>query len=270
MRTTSFSWSLTRSSPANVETRLANCLRKFRATGHLATMFHDSHLDLVYNSRRQAKSDRGSGQAFAHLFCDLWTRSLGKDVVMLIYEALEKDHLKVKSLIGELIEAGDRNEKRRVKLLIEEIRDELIPHSRAEESVFYNVIGSAGRNEAQPLVLHHGYQEHIDAEALLRTLHAKDEIDAEWKLLARKFQKAIAEHIHEEETEIFEMARTVLSDQDAEMMATAFEELKPHVHKEGWIQNTLDLVVGLMPPKYAATLRTMAIKPDQIIKPLLQ
>ena len=184
---------------------------------------------------------------------------------MLIYEVLKKDHEKVKSLIEELIDVGARNERRKAKLLVEEIRDELVPHSRAEEAVFYSVLGTFG--EAQPLILHHGFQEHIEAEAILTTLLSKEDLDPEWHLLVKKFQKAIVEHIQEEETEIFATARKFLSDADAAMMAKTFEQLKPQVEKEGWVKNTIDLVVGLMPPRYAATLRTLALKPDQILRP---
>lgn len=187
---------------------------------------------------------------------------------MLIYEALEKDHLKIQALIRDLIEVGEKKEIRRAKLLVEEIRDELIPHSRAEEAVFYNMIGSSAHHQAEPLILHHGYQEHIEAETILRALQAKVQVDAEWTMLARKFQKAIVEHIQEEEGEIFATARNLLTDLDAEMMAKAFEELKPSVRKDGWVANAIDLVVHLMPPRYAAKLRTIAIKPDQLIKPL--
>ncbi len=183
---------------------------------------------------------------------------------MQIYECLEKDHLKIKSLITELIDVGEGGETRRVKLLIEEIRDELIPHSRAEEAIFYNVLGSIEQNNAQPLILHHGYREHIETEAILRSLHAKELIDPEWKLLARKLQKAVVRHIQEEENEIFATARSLLTELDAEMMARAFEELKPQVQKEGWVQNTLDLVVSLMPPKYAATLRSIALRTEPV------
>lgn len=184
---------------------------------------------------------------------------------MTIYEALKKDHIKVKTLIDELLEVGKTNERRRAKLLIEEIRDELIPHSRAEEAVFYNVLTSI--EQAQPLVIHNGFQEHIEAETILKSLQAKDEIDAEWMLLARKFKKAIETHIQEEEDEIFATAQKFVSENDAEMMAQAFEELKPHVPKEGLLKETLDLVVHLMPPKYVATLRTMTLRSDPTVRP---
>ena len=188
---------------------------------------------------------------------------------MLIYEALEKDHLKITSLIDELLEAGEKNESRRAKLLLGEIRDELIPHSRAEEAVFYNVLASLEHNSAEPLILHRGYHEHIEAESLLRTLIGKDVIDSEWKMLARRFQKITEEHVQEEEEEIFATAKHLLSDLESEMMARTFEELKPLVQKEGWVKDTLDLVVQIVPPKYAATLRTIALRPEQLIKPLL-
>lgn len=189
---------------------------------------------------------------------------------MLIYEVLEKDHFKIKALVEELMRVGENNEVRRAKLVIEEIRDELIPHSRAEEAIFYNALGST--EQAQPLILHHGFQEHIEAETLLRNLQThlqtKDVIDAEWKLLARKFKKTIETHIEEEESETFAMARELISENEAQMMAAAFEELKPHVAKEGILKEALDLVVHLMPPRYAATLRTMVLRPETIVHPM--
>jgi hypothetical protein len=184
---------------------------------------------------------------------------------MLIYEALKRDHLKLKSLTGELINAGKKKELRRAKLLIEEIRDELIPHSRAEEAIFYNVLATSEKTE--PFVLHHGFQEHFEAEAALRALQAKETVDAEWMLLAEKFMKLSDSHIREEETELFDFARILISDKEAEMMATAFEQLKPKVQKEGWVKDALDLASKLMPPRYAATLRTFSLKPNSVLLP---
>lgn len=180
--------------------------------------------------------------------------------MMLIYEALEKDHEKLKALVEDLVEVSERGERRRAKLLVEEIRDVMIPHARAEEAVFYSVLGTFG--EAQPLVLHRGFQEHIEAEALLRSLQEKEDLDKEWNLLLEKFQKLVFEHIQEEESELFSTARKFLSETDAIMMATTFEQLKPQITKEGWMQRTLDVVVSFMPPRYAATLRTFALKPE--------
>lgn len=183
---------------------------------------------------------------------------------MLIYELLERDHAKLKSLTNELLVVGEKKELRRAKLLIEEIRDELIPHSRAEEAVLYNVLATSERTE--PFVLHYGFQEHFEAESALRTLHAKEEIDIEWLLLAGKFKSLTDSHIEEEETEMFEFAKKLISDLDAEMMATAFEQLKPKVHKDGWLKDALDLASKLMPPRYAAALRTFTLKPDSVLR----
>ncbi|CAN5643258.1 hypothetical protein BH10BDE1_BH10BDE1_11640 [soil metagenome] len=183
---------------------------------------------------------------------------------MLIYEALQRDHLKLKALTTELLVVGEKKELRRAKLIIEEIRDELIPHSRAEEAVFYNVLATSETTE--PLILHRGFQEHFEAESALRALLAKSSVDLEWMLLAKKFQKLTEDHIQEEETEIFEFAKKMISDTEAEMMTTAFEQLKPKVQKEGWVKDALDLASKLMPPRYAATLRTFALKSDSILR----
>ncbi len=184
---------------------------------------------------------------------------------MSIYDVLKKDHEKLMSLISDLMTSGENNERRKAKLLVEEIRDELIPHSRAEEAIFYSLLGTFG--EAQPLILHSGFQEHIEAEALLDSLLAKSELDAEWHLLVKKFKKAMTDHIEEEETVIFSTAKKFLSETEAIMMATAFEQLKPQVRREGWMKHTVDLMVSLMPPRYAATLRTLALKSNGALIP---
>ena len=99
---------------------------------------------------------------------------------MQIYEALIKDHRKVQDLMSQLVNLSAEEEEIRHEL-VEKVRDELIPHSRAEEAVFYNSIRAI--NTAKDMVWH-GYEEHIMAETLLRTLQGADKIDAGWKATA--------------------------------------------------------------------------------------
>lgn len=169
---------------------------------------------------------------------------------MQIYEALEKDHDKVMELLRELISLTEANEERRGEL-IGEIRDELVPHSRAEESVLYNSLRLV---EGEKAVVAHSYQEHLQAEALLRTLQMKDKIDADWKQTAQKLKAALEHHIAEEESEVFEAARRVFTDEEAVQMGEAFERLKPEVREEGFMQTTLDMVANMMPPRLSRAL----------------
>src|SRR5687768_16330420 len=95
---------------------------------------------------------------------------------MEIYEVLKSDHEELKGLLNDLIALKDDDDYRYV--LIEEIRNALVPHSRAEESVFYNTLRAVN---ADKKVVFHGYQEHMEAETLLRTLQVMDKMNMGWR-----------------------------------------------------------------------------------------
>ncbi len=176
---------------------------------------------------------------------------------MLIYEALKNDHEKVKGLLNQLasVESEDRD---RCEVLIESICDELIPHSRAEEAVFYNSIRAV--DTAKNLVWH-GYEEHMMAEGMLRTLQAMAKVDIEFTKLAKRFKTAVEHHIQEEEREIFAAAKQLFTEDEAEAMAEAFEDMKPQIKEEGVLQTTLDLIANVMPARLAAPLRSFTLQP---------
>jgi hemerythrin-like domain-containing protein len=176
---------------------------------------------------------------------------------MLIYEALKKDHQVLRTLLNELVSLEENDQKRHSQL-VQEIHDELIPHARAEESVFYNSLRAI--DQAKDIVMH-SFQEHMEAEALLRTLQGKDKVDADWKATAVKLRDAIENHIQEEEDRVFNVARQLFTQDEARMMAEAFEKLKPEVREEGFMRQTLDLVANVMPPRFAASLRTVGTNP---------
>jgi hemerythrin-like domain-containing protein len=167
-----------------------------------------------------------------------------------IYQALKKDHEEVKSLLDELVSLREDDEYRYI--LIEEIRNHLIPHARAEESVFYNTLRAVN---ADKKLVFHGYQEHLEAETLLRTLQVMDKMNMDWKATAEKLRDAVNHHIQEEETEIFSEARAAFSDVEAQAMCDAFLQLKPKIEQEGFVKNTVDMVINMMPPRLSDKLR---------------
>jgi len=168
---------------------------------------------------------------------------------MQIYEALKKDHEKVKILLTQLVGLDENADAARENLL-NQIRDELIPHARAEESVFYN---SMRTMDLSRQVAMHGYKEHVEVEGLLRMLQIRDKIDMDWKDQARKLQQAVEHHILEEETTVFNVAKSVFTEQEAEMMGDSFERLKPEIREQGILKNTWDMVANLMPPRFKTT-----------------
>lgn len=167
-----------------------------------------------------------------------------------IYEVLRKDHRKLEGLLHELVMI--RNDGERRGQLLNEIRDELVPHSRAEEAVLYNSLRTV------PVVADeawHGIREHMSAEAMLRALQVADKVDANFHQLAMSFKEAITHHIKEEEEELFTLAKGVVTPEEAEQMATVFSTLKEKVQKQNLLGTTLDMIANMMPPRLSRSFR---------------
>lgn len=164
---------------------------------------------------------------------------------MEIYEAIKNDHIKVKGLFEELLALNKDDDYHMV--LLQQIADDLIPHARAEEAVFYNSIRALSDDNSKVM---HSFKEHMEAEALLRTLQMQDRMDFDWKSTARKLQEALLNHIQEEENVVFSQAKKMFSIEEATKMGDAFEKMKQEISGHGFMKNTFDLVKNLMPPTF--------------------
>lgn len=168
---------------------------------------------------------------------------------MLIYEALKEDHDKLKQIFLQL-EALDP--KADPSELVQSLRDLLVPHSRAEEAVFYNSLREFDRAKDK---IRHSYTEHMGAEGMLRLLQVKEKLPLNWKSTVQDLRKAVEHHIREEEGEIFSLARQFFTEEEATKMADAFERLKAKSADEGMMKNTLDMVANMMPPRFSQSIR---------------
>jgi hemerythrin-like domain-containing protein len=179
------------------------------------------------------------------LASDLQLLGQGANFMMTIYEALKKDHREVLEMFDTLIAGEDADTH-----LIEEIRDALIPHSRAEEAVFYNSIRAVDADSGKVM---HSYAEHIAAEALLRTLQVEGKLNTGWKTTAKKLKDALSHHIAEEESYVFALAQKIFTDEEAVKIGEAFQKMKPKVKEEGFMKTSLDLVANLLPTRFHKT-----------------
>ncbi|UYL07700.1 hemerythrin domain-containing protein [Bdellovibrio sp. SKB1291214] len=170
---------------------------------------------------------------------------------MIIYEALKNDHDKVKALLNQLVNLSEDDDQTRSEL-VTMIRDELVPHSRAEEAVFYNTL-----REFKPTsdIAMHGYKEHMEAESLLRILQLKDIASLDWKDTALKLKEALEHHVEEEEGLMFEVAKKNFTEEEALMMGEAFERMKPEIKDETIIATTWEMVANLMPNRFTNAFR---------------
>lgn len=169
---------------------------------------------------------------------------------MQIYDILMREHEEVKGLLNDLINLKDDDEYRFI--LVEEIKSALIPHSRAEEATFYNTIRAV---DADKSLVAHGFKEHLEAESLLRLLSVKEKTNMDWRSTALKLQEALEHHIKEEEGKIFSEARSIFSKEEAESIGDAYLNLKPNFVGDGAMKSTMDMVINMLPPRLADSIR---------------
>ena len=170
---------------------------------------------------------------------------------MLIYGELKNDHANIKSLLKQLI-ATDQSDSKSWQEQIAVIRDELVPHSRAEEAILYNSLRDI---EGADGIAAHSYGEHAKAETLLRSLQVLEVVDINSITTAKKLLEVLTHHIEEEETKIFGAARKLFTQDEAAVMGEAFVKMKPKVKEESFLQTSLDLVANMMPSRFRDSFR---------------
>lgn len=176
-----------------------------------------------------------------------------------ILEELRNDHRNVRELLDRLV-ATETSEKELWNNTVASLRDELIPHSRAEEAILYNSLRDLGRDGD---LIGHSYKEHLEAEGLLRTLQITEAVGINWKAAAQKLKEALEHHIAEEESSVFAAARSAFSDEERASMGEAFIRMKPEVQDDTIVGNTFDMIVNLMPKRLRGSIRQMTPGSDE-------
>lgn len=173
---------------------------------------------------------------------------------MLIYDFLKKDHEIVKQLLEQLQESSPTAIKRRRDLL-QRLHDEIIPHIRAEEKVFYEPLKDIAGMEDMVLEC---YEEHVTTESILRELESMDPSQDRWDAKLTVFKESFEHHVDEEEQELFNNARQVLAAEEAQMMGEAFKKLKVEVKEGSILQSTLEKVAQFMPARFSQRFTDLA------------
>ena len=164
---------------------------------------------------------------------------------MNILDVIKNDHDRVRALLARLINNEESAPEKRTDI-IRRIRDEVIPHARAEEAVLYNGMRTA---DAPTDMVYHGFKEHAEIDVLLRSLEAVDNFNTKgWTILAEKLQEELNHHMGEEESDLFPQVKATFDETQLEEMAIRFKELKPQIREEGALKNSLDFVANLIPP----------------------
>lgn len=162
---------------------------------------------------------------------------------MNIYDILKKDHETVRGLLDQLASAEEAKSR---TPLINKISEELVPHSRSEEWVLYNLLRDLDQSKD---VVMHSFQEHVKAETLLRALQVSETVHIKWQSGVEKLREELNHHIEEEEGKVFSAAKKVLSEQEAQLLGKAFQEAKSKVGSN-FLSSQFELLMNLMPQRF--------------------
>src|SRR5262249_32633174 len=113
-------------------------------------------------------------------------------------EALSAEHRLVGGLFEKVLTTSEDDRLEREKLLTK-IAYALTKHAVEEENVIYPALGEAGRKEQSG----HLVSEHARIKTCVYDLRRLSSGSAAWLERMRELQKAVADHVREEENEIF-------------------------------------------------------------------
>ena len=135
-----------------------------------------------------------------------------------IYEALHKDHEHLKSMLT----APDKP----VSQLLDDVSKDLAASLEAEDTVLYAHL--EGRDEVDALVTEARARQR---EVRTLSLELLEDIGSKEHsaVLVQRLREAVFHHIDEEERDLFEAARKVLSDEQAVALGAEFDRQKLRV-----------------------------------------
>ena len=148
---------------------------------------------------------------------------------MNIYSYIRRDHKSVALLMQKVVESSDPAER---QSLFSQIKAELLLHLDSEEKTFYAAIEKASSAASVTEQMSHSHEEHDEVRTYLKTLDQTPVDVEEWIEQFGEFKHAVAHHVEEEETQVWEKARKYLSEDQAIQLAKDMDSLKKALKKE--------------------------------------
>ena len=138
------------------------------------------------------------------------------------FQLLKEDHQKVSGIFQQLEPTTERAEKTRTELFAK-LKNELDVHARIEETIFYPAIKQEA--ETREIVLE-GFEEHHVVKMLLKELEALPVDTEQWTAKLKVLQENVEHHVEEEEGEMFQKARQVLTEEQINDLGARMEAEK--------------------------------------------
>ena len=138
------------------------------------------------------------------------------------FTLLKDDHEKVAGILEKIDGTTERAIKGREELFAQ-LKNELDVHARIEEEILYPVLEEY--EETRDISLE-AYEEHALVKQLLGELASAPKNDERWTAKFTVLKENVEHHVEEEEGEMFEKARKVLSKDEIEKLGERLEEAK--------------------------------------------
>ena len=140
------------------------------------------------------------------------------------FDLLMLDHQKVSGIFDQL-EMNDGGAAGSREQLFRQLKNELDVHAHVEETIFYPALKEA--EETRELIAE-AYNEHAAVKDLLAELEAMSPGDGGWDDLLAELRENVEHHVEEEENDLFEQARLVLTSEQAEELGERMNREKQH------------------------------------------
>ena len=136
------------------------------------------------------------------------------------FQMLKKDHEEVKGILAQLEETKESSPKKREDFF-QKLREELVPHMKAEESTFYPPLLAKKESREDAL---EGMEEHHVSEMVFKELEKMPKGADQWGAKMSVFKELVEHHVKEEEGKIFKTAEKVLGEDKLQSIMKQFEQ----------------------------------------------
>ena len=137
-----------------------------------------------------------------------------------IYDYLKMDHKKVAKLFDLYKTATSQKNKMEIMLMINE---ELMLHADAEANTFYKALAQYRKSAEEVL---HGEEEHEEIKQKLKEIVNLKSINANFEKKVFELKSMVDHHVSDEEGNIFNIAKKVLSEREALVLKEQMHDYK--------------------------------------------
>ena len=141
-----------------------------------------------------------------------------------VLRTLHAEHEKVRKVLDDMKSSTTNAIKTRPRL-IQSLKELLLPHMAGEEKVIYKSLSKETTGDEHASVLE-AYEEHRHARNALKRLESADPSTTDWDARAKVLGELIEHHIEEEESELFEIARSHIEDEQMQEIEQKYDRKK--------------------------------------------